>query len=254
MPVKHKITPEDFQDALDYLGTTVSEIAKQTGIPRSYLSDLKNRNVPLRREYADKLRDYFENEGVPFSDTPDQPAAAAKGANPAAAASPHPRLKTTTAPRCYFPIADTVPDDVVANAMDLMEENDARLVALLKTKAKREDTLFFGEGEFTDETKAALQEAFALLAGNYLIFRMLRGWNAFGVKPAEEKPATLRDVMFDTFKEQLAQAGLIADDTGNQAGDGAQQCPDCEGKGADAGETCETCHGTGSVIPEEQAA
>ena len=73
MPIKQRnaITKADFEEALDYLGSSVSEVAKQTNIPRAYLSDLKNRNVRLRREHEDKLREYLVGQGVEFDgDTP----------------------------------------------------------------------------------------------------------------------------------------------------------------------------------------
>ena len=70
VPIKQRnaITKLDFEESLNYLGETVSGIAKQTGIPRAYLSDLKNRNVPLARAQEDKLRTYLDGQGVEFDD------------------------------------------------------------------------------------------------------------------------------------------------------------------------------------------
>lgn len=205
MGVKHKISPENFQEALDYLGTSISDIAKQTGIPRAYLSDLKNRNVPLRREHADILAGYFETEGVPFSDEAVPPA----NLHPSSITSLHPQLGVGFKQEHYFPISNTVPDDVVRNAMNIMDENDARLVVLLKTKIERDEGIL-KDGDLTDETKAALQETFALLAGNYITFRMLRGWSALKLKPATDKPETVHDMVLQTFMQQFVDAGLIA--------------------------------------------
>jgi hypothetical protein len=195
------ITRQDFEDAIASLRVSVAEIAKDTDIPRAYLSDLRNHGTTLRRDYAEKLRAHFEGKGIQFED--DAPTAIDD--NPA---SPHPRLEAVMKPRIHFPIADTVSDETVRSAMDLMEENDARLVTLLKQTAERDDG-FLGNGNFVKETEAALQETFALLAENYIVFRMLRGWRAFGVKPATEEPQTLRHVLHSTFGKKLSGAGLI---------------------------------------------
>lgn len=204
MAVKHKITPEDFQEALDYLGASISEIAKQVGIPRAYLSDLKNRNVPLRREHADILAEYFEKEGVPFSDE----AAPAVISQPANITNLNPQLAVGLKIEHYFPISNNITDEVIRNAMYIMEENDARLMMLLQTKLERNEGLF-GDGDLTEETKAVLQETFALLAGNYITFRMLRGWPALNVQPTSDKPQIVREMILQTFMQPLIDAGLI---------------------------------------------
>src|SRR5882672_6584719 len=92
----------DFDEAVVKLRLNVSEVAKETGVPRTYLSEFRNGDRKLRPEHQAKLRDYFEDKGIEFDDddTDDD--------GDDASASPHPRVKTTSAPRCYFPIADSV--------------------------------------------------------------------------------------------------------------------------------------------------
>lgn len=206
----------DFDQAVVRLRANVSEIAKASGIPRVYLSEFRNGDRMLRPEHLAKLRDFFESKGIEFDDAdpvPELPSA------------PHPRLAAVSGVRCYFPIADTVSDEVVAGAMDAMEENDARLVTLLKQQVARNDGLF-GSGDFTDDTKAALQETFALLAENYIVFRMLRGWRAFDVKPSSEGARTLRDVLLETFRQRLEGAGLIEPSQGPPAAPDVDPAPD----------------------------
>lgn len=198
----------DFDEAMVRLRLSVSEVAKETGIPRTYLSEYRNGDRKLRPENLAKLRDYFEGKGIEFDDV------ASAGGEPAAASvpqgiTPHPRLVAVQSVRFCFPLADTVPDDVVAKVMDQIEEGDARLLALFKEQIEREDG-FFAEGEFTDEFTAMLQEAFSILASNYVLSRMLRGWSAFGVKPITEDPQTLRDVLAETFKPILIETGLLS--------------------------------------------
>lgn len=196
----------DFDEAVVTLRLNVSEIAKETGIPRTYLSEFRNGDRKLRPEHQAKLRDYFEAKGVVFDDAREPEPAAAAGEDNATAL--HPRVQAVQGIRLHFPIADTVPAEIVNKAVEMMDDADARLATLLKTSVTRDDGLF-GEAGFTEEFKAALQEAFGLLAGGYVIFRMLRGWPAFGVKPLAEQPETLRDVLFSTFNQTLIDAGLI---------------------------------------------
>lgn len=206
----------DFDEAVVRLRLNVSEIAKATGIPRTYLSEFRNGDRKLRPELQAKLRDYFEEKGIEFDppgtedDSPEQPAA------------PHPRLQAVARVRCYFPVADTVPDDVVARVMDAMEDNDARLAVLLKQETEREDGLY-SDDEFTDETVKALQEAGSLLAENYVLFRMLRGWPAFSVKAGGDVQ-NIRDVLIAAYQKRLEETGLVepppaANDPATQTGD-----------------------------------
>lgn len=197
------LTKDDFEAALVELRLSVSEVSRETGIPRHIVSHFRNYGDGLKPEQSAKLRDFFESSGVEFTDEED-PAPASQSA----ITSPNPRLDAALKVEHFFPISNTIPDEVIGNAIDIMEEADARLLVLLKTKIERKSGIF-SEGELTEETKDALQEVFALMAGNYMVFRMLRGWRAFNVKPATEKPETVRDMIFETFKQHLIDAGLI---------------------------------------------
>lgn len=185
------ITKEDFEQALVTHRLSVSEVSRQTGIPRHIVSHFRNYGDGLKPEQAAKLRDYFESMGVEFTE---------EGANHNSG-----NLKVEQ----YFQISKSITDEVMRNALNLMDENDIRLAVLLKTPLAHESG-FFGDGELTEDSVAVLQETFALLAGNYLTFRMLRGWPAFNVQPTTEKPETVRDMVLQTFMHPLVQAGLIA--------------------------------------------
>lgn len=211
MAIKNQavLTKEDFDAALVTLRSSVSEVSRESGIPRHQLSHFRNYGDGLKPEQSAKLRDYLEDKGIEFTEEDAAPKRfIPTSSEQPAFTAPHPRLEAIQAVRCYFPISDAVPDKVVANTMDIMEEADARLLALFKTNIERDDGIF-GGGELTDETKAALQETFGLMAGNYLIFRMLRGWRAFNLKPTNDAPETVSDMVFSTFKQHLIDAGLI---------------------------------------------
>lgn len=206
------LTKEDFEQAIVILRLSVSEVSRESGIPRHVVSHFRNYGDGMKPEQLAKLRDYFVAQGVEFDETE---AAAAPEAHAASVDSLSPQLSVGLKVEHYFPISNAIADDVVRDAMSMMEENDARLAVLLKTKAETDDGILglgIGGEELTEETAAALQETFALLANNYLIFRMLRGWRALNQPPADESFKTVRDILMETFKQPLIEAGLIAAD------------------------------------------
>ncbi|MDZ4201456.1 MAG: hypothetical protein U1C96_04820 [Gallionella sp.] len=202
---QHPLTKEDFEAALVSQRLSISEVSRETGIPRHIVSHFRNYGDGMKPEQLAKLRDYLEDLGVEFTDEEKTPSrAVAPGIN-----SLNPQLSVGLKVEHYFPISNSISDEVVREAMYIMEENDARLVALLQTKLEHKEG-FFSDGDLTDETKATLQETFALLASNYITFRMLRGWRALNVEPATDKPETVRDMVLQTFMQPLIDAGLIA--------------------------------------------
>jgi len=197
------LTKDDFEAALVTLRLSVSEVSRETEIPRNIVSHFRNYGDGLKPEQAAKLRGWLEEKGVEFTDEeetadPSQPTIA----------SLHPQLGVGIQQVHHFPISGNISDEVIRDAMYIMEENDARLMLLLQNKLERNGG-FLGNGELTDETKATLQEAFALLAGNYITFRLLRGWPALNVQPTNDKPQTVRDMILQTFMQPLIDAGLM---------------------------------------------
>lgn len=206
MPIKRSnaITKADFEDALDYLGASISTIAQESGIPRAYLSDLKNRNIRLRREYEEKLRAYLQEKQVEFEDGQDAPAAMPR--------APHPDLKIGTATRCYLAIAESLDNETVEQAMAAKEANDAKLNTLLMQKAQRDDGLFAGlidEPEFDQATKDALAEFNRLCAENYLLVRLLCGWRALRMTKSEKGKETICDLVTENNLPLLTEAGFF---------------------------------------------
>jgi hypothetical protein len=199
------ITKEDFEAALVTLRLSVSEVSRESGIPRHIVSHFRNYGDGLKPEQAAKLKDYLEDKGVEFTDDAEM----LDTETAPSVSSLNPQLGIGLKVEHHFPISNNVSEEVIRDALYIMEENDARLMLLLQTKLERDDG-FFGDGELVDDTKASLQETFALLAGNYIIFRMLRGWPALNVQPITDKPETVRDMILQTFMQQLVEAGLIA--------------------------------------------
>lgn len=197
------LTKEDFEAAIVELRLSVSEVSRESGLPRHIISHFRNYGDGLKPEQTAKLRDYFESKGVEFTAEED-PAPAIRSATTSAPQ----RLDVMQAVRYLIRVGDNISDEVLENAQCLLEDNDNKIGELLRIKAEHEDGIF-GPGEFTDQTIEVLQEAFTLMAANYIFLRMVSGWRALNVKPTTEAPETVRDVVFSTFKQSLIDAGLI---------------------------------------------
>ena len=194
---RNLISKQDLEDALDFLGISISEISKATGVPRSYIGDLKNRGVPLRRESAQKLLDYLVGQGVEFDH------ATSHGAPPVQDNSSHQRTVGTVGE-----IDDAFSDDIVLRVRARLEDNEAQILALLKKRIERGGIANLIDNEKIDEeSQAYAAEATRLLAENYFLARSLRGWPAFEV-PAADQTETLRELLLDTFSAALAETGL----------------------------------------------
>ncbi len=200
------LTQQDFGDALETLRVSVSEVAKETGIPRNYLSDFRNHGTPMRREYVAKLRDYCEQQGLEFEPAP----APTSARRVAPAASPDARVVAMQAMRRYLPIADAVSDEALARAMDVMDDADARLRTLLKMPATKPGFFEITDDEWNGATQAALDEANNILAAGYIVFRILRGFPALTSNPSIDEPKTVRDILLARSKDTLVKAGVIA--------------------------------------------
>lgn len=197
------ITRQDFEDALESLRVSVAEVARDTAIPRSYLSELRNHGTPLRRDFAEKLKTYFEGKGIEFdskgsrggSDSRDQPSDITK--------TPHPRLSVGAV--CFFPIRADLSDERVRAAMQEIDRDDKRIAELLVIEATRE-AAFVGEGEYSEETQEAGRELFALCAANYMLVRYLTGTDNPLAQPIGQD--RLGAILLETMREGIERAGI----------------------------------------------
>lgn len=210
MPIKQRnaLSRSDFEEALDYLGSNVSDIAKQTNIPRAYLSDLKNRNVRLRREHEDKLRSFLEDQGVEF-EAVDPPQRGRPGERQE---SPHSDVQVAQVIRRSLVLDDALDDSAIARALDAQADRDARISLLLATPVQ------FGSGftlpgdtpEHSRAFKKSAEEARALLAESYLLVGILRGLRGFNAVASGSEPKTLGELLAKECASSLETAGMSA--------------------------------------------
>lgn len=196
MPIQPRrtLSGQDLQAALDHLGASVLSLARDSGVPRYNLGLLRSKGVPLSKAHDVALRQYLAEQGISIADDADERPPAQSGRRPV---------------RFCWPIPDAVSDDDMQVVLGMVEDNDARIAALLKQRAEKTHPLF-ADPEFTSETVAALQELFALCAESYVLLRMLRGWRALGVDASPNEASTLRGVLLDTFRQRMEEAGFIA--------------------------------------------
>ena len=219
------LTREDYNEAQVTLGLTYAEVAKETGLPRQYLSEFRSGTRNLLPEHQRKLRSHFEDRGIVFEDYEDeekpphlsgpivQAHAETNGVPPEEAAAiadlkASPTLRSTSFACLHFAISPNIPASDLMKIIRQMEENETQLEELLGKEAK-EAGLFGLGSQWDGETEADLQEAISLMAANFVLSSLAQG-KSFVHRDTEEgeDAKTVRDVMNDTFG--LAFTGVIA--------------------------------------------
>lgn len=198
MAIKSKevLSRDDFREAIDAGQISISQIAKATGIPRSYLSEFLSIGRRLKPEQLQAVRDFLEGEGVEFEASP---AVGSRGADELP-----PSLAIANI--CHFPILP----DRVSEAKAVLAEidaNDKRIAELLDKPAVRETGAFSSsKGQFTEKTDQDIRELYGLCAANYMFFRYL----TLEKNPLSQggKEYTLRSVFIEIAKASLDKAGV----------------------------------------------
>lgn len=184
----------DFDEAVVTLRLNVSEIAKETGIPRTYMSEFRNGDRKLRPEHQAKLRDYFEAKGVVFEDSEDSKEPDPEsGAAPAAPTGKAQRSAIPfPAPAFHCPVsADLKPEHVKAISARL-EAVTRRIAELLPKPLAYENWLLIRSDEPAEESRIEHAELVGLLAEEAILRRRLEG----------------RDIA-PPLTSQLAEAGTL---------------------------------------------
>lgn len=196
------LSKEDFETALVELRLSVSEVARETGIPRQYISHFRTYGDGLKPEQIAKVRDFLEarlaENGMTLESVPE---GEERDTAPLVAVLPNvdsTSLRRSALTCLHFYISPDVPEQAILQAVQRMEENEARMEELMGQEAAQPG--FFGSGKWDDETEASLNEAIALMAENYVITRLLQGRNFMSQGMASEAEAqTVRDVLTTTF-------------------------------------------------------
>jgi transcriptional regulator with XRE-family HTH domain len=207
------ITAQQSRDARRELGISQADVTKKLGFNRQYISEWETgHSSRLTNTQLKKLRSFYEEkiteannngEGITLTFGLDETE------KTLTSVVQQPIQPQAAAPYRFIPFYLDVEQPVAIKTQGIIQDNDARIAVLLQQETSRNDG-FFEDGELTKDTQDVLQEVFALLAVNCVLWRSLGGWAALGLSPSNESVETVRDVVFNTFRDQLEKAGLFA--------------------------------------------
>lgn len=196
------LSKEDFESALVELRLSVSEVARETGLPRQYISHFRTYGDGLKPEQVAKVRDFIEarlaENGMTLESEQDDETAQPSPIAPAVPALDSARLRSTSIAFIHFATSPNISAADLLKIAREMEENEAKLEELMGKEAK--EAGLFESGDWSAETVADMQEAFGLMAANFVLFSVAQGKSFVYRDTAEGEDAkTVRDVMNDTF-------------------------------------------------------
>jgi hypothetical protein len=200
MPLKRNtvLSREDFREALDSHQISISQVAKATDTPRSYLSEFLSIGRPLKPEQLRDIRKYLEDQGVEFDD---------EAADGVGEELPHPSLAIANI--CHFPVHPARVQNA-RTVLDEIEHNDARIAELLDMPVERKGALPWSRanGEFTASTVDILRELFALAGANYFLFRSLTGVKNPLAQSSSDSQEKISAAVASIIKESLDRAQI----------------------------------------------
>jgi hypothetical protein len=196
------LTKEDFESALVELRLSVSEVARETGLPRQYISHFRSYGDGLRPEQVAKVRDFIEarlaENGMTLESERDTDTTKPEPMAPALPKPDSASLRSTSITCIHFATSPAIQSADLMKIVRDMESNEARLEELMGKEAK--EAGLFESGEWSAETAADMQEAIGLMASNFVLFSLAQG-KSFVYRDTDEGEdvRTVRDVMNDTF-------------------------------------------------------
>lgn len=210
----HPLTKEDFEQALVTQRLSVSEVSRESGIPRHIVSHFRNYGDGLKPEQAAKLRDYFESLGVEFTDEQSLPASSQHPPSPQAFKLPFilsdDGLTQRTAMVCrHFFIDERLADDQLKEAGERIEDSFAHAKKLLGVELASK----FLSGSYDEATETKLRELWGHLARIGLVSLHLQGRILINqdrlladtlLDENQPEPKTLGDLLFTTYREAVA--------------------------------------------------
>lgn len=224
------LTKEDFEAALITLRLSVSEVSRETGIPRHVVSHFRNYSDGMKPEQVAKLRDFFESKGVEFTDEA-EPAAPSQptGEQPSPLQSTKlplilsdDGLTQRTALVCrHFFIDERITDEQIKEAGELVEKSFTEAKELLGIELEEK---LLSDG-YNNATETKLRELWGHLARIGLVILHLQGRILINQDrvlanslPEDERPEpeTLGDLLTDKHREAIAR--LSANSLPEQAG------------------------------------
>lgn len=208
------LTKEDFEAALVTLRLSVSEVSRESGIPRHIVSHFRNYGDGLKPEQAVKLQDFFESKGVVFSDeeettTPHQTPSSPQPLKLPLILSDDGLTQRTALVLRHFFIDERLTVAQIKDAGQRFKDGFKQAKGLLGVELGRT----WLSDNFDEATETKMRELWGHLArigllslhlqGRILIDqdRILANSLVAGDKP---KPITFGDLLADTYSETVA--------------------------------------------------
>ena len=230
MAVKQQpvLTKKDFEQAIVTQRLSVSEVSRETGIPRHIVSHFRNYGDGLKPEQAAKLRFYFESLGVEFTDEQEAPAAphstSEQSTGQQAIRLPFilsdNGLTQRTALVCrHFFIDERLTDDQLKEAGERFEEGFNQAKELMGVELVRS----WPSDNYDEGTETKLRELWGHLARIGLVSLHLQGRVLINQERIlanslsgddKPKPKTFGDLLSDSYGEVVA--ALNASDPADQ--------------------------------------
>lgn len=206
------ITPNQSREARRELGISQADVAGAISVNRVYVSDFESGNlIRLTNAQLRKLRAFYESKieearangddiAVVFGEESDGSKALISDIPRA------PQLSKRSIEQNVLEIDPAIPDDVAASAKKLLGECAFEIMPMLNQQA---EAGFLSE--FDGKTAETLQAVFGQLSlAGFLAIQMTCP-GVFRAKAMTDDPKTVYDVVYETFKDRLIEAGLIVE-------------------------------------------
>lgn len=208
------LTKGDFEAALITQRLSVSEVARETGIPRHIVSHFRNYGDGLKPEQAAKLRDYLEGLGVEFTDeseaspTPQQAAPAQTFKMPLFLSDDGLTQRTALVCRHFF-VDERINEEQIKEAGERIQESFEQAKELLTVELVDRT---FSDG-YDETTEIKMRELWGHLARIGLVSLHLQGRVLIDQErilaafmPDEDRPApkNLGDLLAIAYHEVIS--------------------------------------------------
>lgn len=203
----HHLTKEDFEAALASQRLSISQVARDTGIPRQYISHFRSYGDGMKPDQLAALREYLEGLGVEFTEEEEGhvSTAASQGLRLPQILTDDGLTQRTALVCRHFFIDERISNQQIEDGGERIQESFDQAKELLDVKL---ESRAFSDG-YDEETETKLRELWGHLARIGLVClhmqgRVLLDQARFTNPELDSKPVTLGDLLFTTYRDALA--------------------------------------------------
>lgn len=201
------LSKEDFEAALASQRLSISQVARDTGIPRHIVSHFRNYGDGMKPDQLATLREYLEGHGVEFTDDAEAPSApvAPQGLRLPAILSDDGLTQRTALVCRHFFIDERISNEQIEEGGERIQESFDHAKELLDVKL---ESRAFSDA-YDEDTEIKLRELWGHLARIGLVClhmqgRVLLDQTRFANPEPNSEPTTLGDLLFNAYGDALA--------------------------------------------------